>query len=93
MLHTHPSPQGHFANESVQEARPDRSRQRAARGGGHEARGGGGTVRVFRQELALEDAIGSHACSLEASKRVTNDIPLGHSLLLPVGTVNRVQTH
>jgi hypothetical protein len=25
-----------------------------------------GTVRVFRQEFALEDAIGSHACSLEA---------------------------
>jgi dipeptidase len=25
-----------------------------------------GTVRVFRQEFTLEDAIGSHACSLEA---------------------------
>ena len=25
-----------------------------------------GTVRVFRQKFALEDAIGSHACSLEA---------------------------
>jgi hypothetical protein len=24
-----------------------------------------GTVRVFRQKPALEDAIGSHACSLE----------------------------
>jgi hypothetical protein len=24
-----------------------------------------GTVRVFRQEFTLEDAIGSHACSLE----------------------------
>jgi hypothetical protein len=24
------------------------------------------TVRVFRQDFALEDAIGSHACSLEA---------------------------
>jgi hypothetical protein len=36
-----------------------------------------GTVRVFRQKLTLEDAIGSHACSLEA---VTNSIPLGSSL-------------
>jgi hypothetical protein len=36
-----------------------------------------GTVRVFRQEFALEDGIGSHACSLEASMRVTNGIPLG----------------
>jgi hypothetical protein len=25
-----------------------------------------GTVRVFEQDFALEDAIGSHACSLEA---------------------------
>jgi hypothetical protein len=25
-----------------------------------------GTVHVFRQDFALEDAIGSHACSLEA---------------------------
>jgi hypothetical protein len=33
-----------------------------------------GTVRVFRQEFALEDAIGSHACSLEASLRVPNYI-------------------
>jgi hypothetical protein len=31
----------------------------------------------FRQKLTLEDAIGSHACSLEASTRVTNGIPLG----------------
>jgi len=30
-----------------------------------------------RQDFALEDAIGSHACSLEASMRVTNGIPLG----------------
>ena len=29
-----------------------------------------GAVRVFRQDFALEDAIGSHACSLEASMRV-----------------------
>jgi hypothetical protein len=31
---------------------------------------GGGTVRVFRQTFTLEDAIGSHACSLEASRCV-----------------------
>jgi hypothetical protein len=35
------------------------------------------TVRVFQQKLTLEDAIGSHACSLQASKRVTNEFPLG----------------
>jgi hypothetical protein len=51
-----------------------------------------GTVRVFRQKFTLEDAIGSHACSLEASSRVTNGIPLGSSLFLPVHTVNCVQT-
>jgi hypothetical protein len=39
-----------------------------------------GTVRVFERNFALEDAIGSHACSLEASTRVTNAIPLGWSL-------------
>jgi hypothetical protein len=49
-------------------------------------------VRVFEQNLALEDAIGSHACSLEANIHVTNDIPLGSPLLLPIGTVNCVQT-
>jgi hypothetical protein len=49
-------------------------------------------VRVFRQKFTLEDAIGSHACSLEASRRVTNGIPLGCSLCLPVHTVNFVQT-
>ena len=36
-----------------------------------------GLVRVFRQGFALEDAIGSHACSLDANTRVTNGIPLG----------------
>jgi hypothetical protein len=51
-----------------------------------------GTVRVFRQKSTLEDAIGSHACSIEANMRVTNGIPLGSSLLLPVCTVNFVQT-
>jgi hypothetical protein len=49
-------------------------------------------VRVFRQKFTLEDAIGSHACSLEASWRVTNGIPLGCSLFLPVHTINCVQT-
>jgi glutathionyl-hydroquinone reductase len=43
-----------------------------------------GTVRVFRQRFALEDAIGSHACSLEASNRVTNAIPLGCPLPLTI---------
>jgi hypothetical protein len=52
----------------------------------------GGTVRVFRQKFALEDAIGSHACLLEANMRVIDGIPLGCPLLLPVGTVNCVQT-
>jgi hypothetical protein len=47
---------------------------------------------VFRQKATLEDAIGSHAYSLEANTRVTNGTPLGCPLLLPVGTVNCVQT-
>jgi hypothetical protein len=55
-------------------------------------RGSWGTVRVFRQKFTLEDAIGSHACSLQANMRVTNGIPLGSSLFLPVHTVNCVQT-
>jgi hypothetical protein len=52
----------------------------------------GGTVRVFRQKFILEDAIGSHACSLEANMRVTNGIPLGCLRFLPVDAVNCVQT-
>jgi hypothetical protein len=37
-----------------------------------------GTVRDFRQKLTLEDAIDFHAVApLEASRRVTNVIPLG----------------
>ena len=36
-----------------------------------------GPLCVFRQEFTLEDAIGSHVCSLQASKRVTDGIPLG----------------
>jgi hypothetical protein len=42
-----------------------------------------GPVRVFRRNFALEDAIGSRACSLEASMRVTNGMPFlsdAHSL-------------
>jgi hypothetical protein len=38
----------------------------------------------FRQDFALEDAIGSHACSLEANMRVTNGIPLESPLLSPL---------
>jgi allantoicase len=34
--------------------------------------------------FALEDAIGSNTCSLEANMRVTNCIPLGSPLLLPL---------
>jgi hypothetical protein len=43
-------------------------------------------VRFFRQKIALENAIGSHACSLEASRRATNGTPLGCPLFLPVST-------
>jgi hypothetical protein len=43
-----------------------------------------GTVRVFEQDFSLEDAIGSHACSLEANMRLSNGIPLGSPLLLPL---------
>jgi hypothetical protein len=50
-----------------------------------------GTVLGFRLQVTLEHAIGSHACSLEASILVTNGIPFGCSLLLLVGTVNCVQ--
>jgi hypothetical protein len=39
-----------------------------------------GTVRVFRQKVALKDAIRFHACSFEANMRVTNGSPLGKSL-------------
>jgi hypothetical protein len=49
-------------------------------------------VRVFWQNFTLEDAIGSHACSLQANMRVANGIPFGCSLLLPVDTVNCVRT-
>jgi hypothetical protein len=41
----------------------------------------------FTLEEYFEDAVGSHACSFEASMRVTNGIPIGRSLLLPVDIV------
>jgi hypothetical protein len=44
-------------------------------------------MRVFRQKFTLEDAIGP-----QASRRVTNGVPLGCSLLVPVDTVNCFQT-
>jgi para-nitrobenzyl esterase len=51
-----------------------------------------GTVRVFRQKSTCEDAIGSHACLLEAKMCVTNGIPRESSLLLLVDTVNCLAT-
>jgi hypothetical protein len=47
---------------------------------------------AFLDRFTPEDAIGSHACSLEASRRVTNDIPLRCPHFLPVHPVNCVQT-
>jgi hypothetical protein len=49
-------------------------------------------VRFFRQNFTLEDAIGSHACSLQANMRVINGIPFGSALLLPVDIVNYAET-
>ena len=47
----------------------------------------------FRQKFTLEGAFEFHAFApLEASRRVTNAIPLGSPLLLPVHTVNCIQT-
>jgi hypothetical protein len=51
-----------------------------------------GPLLVFRLESVLEDALGSHACWLEVSMRVTNGIPLGCPLPLTVATVNSIQT-
>jgi hypothetical protein len=52
-----------------------------------------GAARGFEHDFALKDVIGSYACVLDdASRRATIGIPLGCSLLLPVGTVNSVQT-
>jgi hypothetical protein len=50
------------------------------------------TVRVFEQDFAIEDAIGSHACSLEANIRVTIGIPLGSPLRLTVAIINYAET-
>jgi hypothetical protein len=48
---------------------------------------------AFSATFTLENAIAFHAFArLEALPCVTNGIPLGPSLLLPVGTVNCVQT-
>jgi hypothetical protein len=44
------------------------------------------------RNLPIEEVIGSHACSREASMHATNGIPLGCSLLLSVGTVNYIET-
>jgi hypothetical protein len=49
------------------------------------------TVLAFGQDFALEDAIGSHACSIEANMRVTNGIPLGSPPLI-VTIINYVET-
>jgi hypothetical protein len=55
-----------------------------------------GAVLFFRHKFTLENAIESHACSPECSPEanmcVTNGIPLGCPLLLPVDTVNCVAT-
>jgi hypothetical protein len=70
---------GHFLTGSHCKLRPNSNnvyKGCAGRGPGSVK----GTVRVFRQDFALEDAIGSHACSLEASSRATNGIPLRRPL-------------
>jgi hypothetical protein len=46
----------------------------------------------LEQDFALEDAIGSHACSLKASMCATNIIPIGSSLHLIATTMNYVET-
>jgi hypothetical protein len=46
----------------------------------------------FRRKVTLVDAIGSHACSLETRRCVTNGTPLRRPLSYLVDTVNRVQT-
>jgi hypothetical protein len=50
-------------------------------------------VSVFRLKVAIEDAIEFHVFApLEASMRVTNNMPVELSTVLPVGTVNSVTT-
>jgi hypothetical protein len=51
-----------------------------------------GTVLVFGPKFALEDAIGSHTCSFEASMHVTNGISLGCPPPLTGTTVNYIRT-
>jgi hypothetical protein len=52
------------------------------------------TTRLLLGRILLLEvyAIGSHACSFQASRRVTNCIPLGCPLPLTVATVNWVET-
>jgi hypothetical protein len=49
---------------------------------------------AFSAEIYTRDAVGSHACSLEANVRVINSIPLGCQRQLPLtgATINRVET-
>jgi hypothetical protein len=49
----------------------------------------------FGRGFALEDAIGSHTCSLEASMHVTNNFPLGLGRPLPltVATISIATKH
>jgi hypothetical protein len=47
-------------------------------------------VRIFRQNVTQEDAIGPHACLLEESRRGANRILLGCPLFSPVHPVNCV---
>jgi hypothetical protein len=55
---------------------------------------GAGTARCAFSDRNLHSRMPmeSHACSLEANMRLTNCIPLGSPLLLPVGTVNSITT-
>ena len=50
------------------------------------------TVRVFRHSFALEDAIGSHVCLLEALPCVWSMAFLSGDHTLTVATINYVQT-
>jgi hypothetical protein len=51
------------------------------------------TVRVFRHNFALEDAIGSHACSLEVNNIACDQRHSSReSAFLTVVTINHVQT-
>jgi hypothetical protein len=51
-----------------------------------------GTVCVFEQNGTLQDAVGSHACWLEASMCVAISMPLGRPLPLTVATMNCIET-